>query len=198
MSNPSSTDAALDPHSWSHKLDTLHDHAWQRLTRGVHDRHAPSRHPTLATVSPEGLPQARTVVLRTADRSSRRLEIHTNLYSAKVDELRHMPVAALHVWDSGSSLQMRLLADVTITSGADAAAAWSAVPERSRRAYSSDHRPGRPIASALDYEHKPDLQAFAILSLELRQMDLLHLGVQHHRRALFSRDNDWAGQWLVP
>jgi pyridoxamine 5'-phosphate oxidase len=126
------------------------------------------------------------------------MEIHTNLYSAKVDELRHTPVAALHVWDNGSSLQIRLLADVTITSGADAAAAWSAVPDRSRRAYSSDHRPGKSIASSLAYEQTPDPQAFAILSLELRQMDLLHLGVQHHRRALFSRDNEWAGQWLPP
>ncbi len=194
----SSTYVVLDPHPWAHALDTLHDHAWQRLIRGVRDRHAPSRHPTLATVSPEGLPQARTVVLRAADRSRCRLEIHTNLFSAKVDELRHTPVAALHVWDSGSSLQIRLLADVIITSGADAVAAWSAVPDRSRRAYSSDHRPGKPIASALAYEQTPDLQAFAILSLELRQMDLLHLGVQHHRRALFSRDNEWAGQWLVP
>lgn len=119
----SSTDATLDSHPWAHEPVTLRDHAWQRLIRGVNDRHAPSRHPTLSTVSPEGLPQARTVVLRAADRSRCRLEIHTNLYSAKVDGLRHTPVAALHVWESGSSLQIRLLADVTITTGADAAAA---------------------------------------------------------------------------
>lgn len=198
MSVSPSTDAAHDPHPWAHDLNTLHDHAWQRLTRGVHDRHAPSRHPTLATVSPDGFPQARTVVLRAADRSHQRLEIHTNLFSAKVEELRHTPVAALHIWDSGSSLQIRLLANVTIITGANAAAAWSAVPDRSRRAYSSDHRPGKPIASALDYEQTPDPQAFAVLRMELRQMELLHLGNQHHRRALFSRDDDWAGQWLVP
>lgn len=29
-------------------------------------------------------------------------------------------------------------------------------------------------------------------------MDLLHLGIQHHRRAQFTRDDDWAGQWVVP
>lgn len=198
MSVPPSTDAAHDPHPWALDLDTLHYHAWQRLIRGVRDRHAPARHPTLATVSADGFPQARTVVLRAADRSRQHLEIHTNLFSAKVEELRQTPVAALHVWDSGSSLQIRLLADVTIITGADAAAAWSAVPDRSRRAYSSDHRPGKPIASALDYEQTPDPQAFAVLRMELRQMELLHLGNQHHRRALFSRDDDWAGKWLVP
>lgn len=194
----SSADVAPDPHPWAHELDTLLDHAWQRLTRGVHDRHAPSRHPTLATVSPEGLPQARTVVLRGADRSHYRLTIYTNLYSAKVVDLRRTPVAALHVWDIGSSLQIRLLADVTIITGVDAAAAWSALPERSLRAYCSDHPPGKPIDSALAYEQTPDPQAFAILRLEVQQMELLHLGIQHHRRALFTRDDDWAGHWLIP
>ena len=53
-----------NPHPWSEQLDTLHTHAWHRLIRGVHDRHAPARHPTLATVSPDGMPQARTAVLR--------------------------------------------------------------------------------------------------------------------------------------
>ena len=54
----------IDPHPWAKNLDTLYDHAWQRLTRGVHDRHAPAWPPTLATESPDRLPQARTVLLR--------------------------------------------------------------------------------------------------------------------------------------
>lgn len=45
--------------------------------RGVDDRHAPARHPTLATVNSEGKPQARTVVLRAADQRSATLDIHT-------------------------------------------------------------------------------------------------------------------------
>lgn len=89
-----STDAAHDPHPWALDLDTLHDQAWQRLIRGVRDRHAPARHPSLATVSPDGFPQVRTVVLRAADRSHQRLEIHTNLFSAKVEDLRHTPHAS--------------------------------------------------------------------------------------------------------
>ena len=83
-----------DPHPWARELGTLYDHAWHRVIRGVRDRHAPARHPTLATVSSEGLPQARTVVLRKADRTSGRLEIHTNLFSPKVVELKATPDAA--------------------------------------------------------------------------------------------------------
>jgi hypothetical protein len=80
------------------------------------------------------------------------------------------PIAALHVWDSGSRLQIRLQADVTIITGADTAEAWSAVPDRSRLAYSSDHRPGQPIPSALAYEQTPDPQVFAVLHLNVRVM----------------------------
>jgi hypothetical protein len=34
-----------DPHPWASALDTLFAHAWHRLVRGVHDRHAPARQP---------------------------------------------------------------------------------------------------------------------------------------------------------
>ncbi len=187
----------LDPHPWARELGTLHDHAWQRLVRGVHDRHAPARHPTLATVSPDGMPKARTVVLRAADRSLGRLEIHTNLHSSKIADLMAKPVAALHVWDSGSRLQIRLQVDVKVASGTDVADIWAKVPERSRTAYSSSRAPGHPIPAALAYDHAPDPAVFAVLQLDIQTLDLLHLGADH-RRAQFTRVNDWAGQWLVP
>jgi pyridoxamine 5'-phosphate oxidase len=186
-----------DPHPWAQQLDTLRDQAWQRLVRGVHDRHAPARHPTLATVSPEGLPNARTVVLRAADKLQGRLEIHTNLHSSKIVDLMAKPVAALHVWDNGSRLQIRVEADVEIAYGADVAATWARVPAQSRTAYSSSHRPGHPIPDALAYDNQPDPAVFAVLHLNVRALDLLHLGL-HHRRARFQREDQWAGQWLAP
>ena len=90
------------PHPWASDLSQLYAEVWTRLTRGVHDRHAPARHPTLATVTPEGKPQARTVVLRAANKTTGTLDIHTDLGSAKVEDLRVTPFAALHVWDSSA------------------------------------------------------------------------------------------------
>ena len=188
---------SLDPHPWAQELGSLYDHAWHRLLRGVHDRHASARHPTLATVSPDGMPKARTVVLRAADKSLARLEIHTNLHSSKIADLRARPVAALHVWDDGSRLQIRVEAEVEIASGTAVADTWARVPDRSRTAYSSSHTPGHPIPSALAYDNAPDLAVFAVLHLNIRTLDLLHLGADH-RRARFTRESGWAGQWLVP
>ncbi len=186
-----------DPHPWACDLSQLYAEVWARLTRGVHDRHAPARHPTLATVTPEGRPQARTVVLRAADKAAGTLDIHTDLRSAKVGDLRVTPFAALHVWDASAHLQLRLEAHVTLLTGPDVAAIWAGVPEVSRLSYGSTPAPGQPIAQALDYTKAADPESFVILRLAIATVDALHLG-PHHRRARFDRDDGWAGTWLAP
>ena len=168
-----------DPHPWASNLDTLHAQVWTCLIRGVKDRRAPARHPALATVAASGLPRARTVVLRSADRLTGCLDIHTDIHSAKVTELRARPHAALHVWDGAAHLQLRL------------------ETEGSRVSYGSQPPPGRPIAAALGYVKSPDPASFAVLRLRVDAVDVVHLGPDH-RRARFERQDQWQGQWLAP
>ncbi len=186
-----------DPHPWACDLSQLYAEVWARLTRGVHDRHAPARHPTLATVTPEGRPQARTVVLRAADKAAGTLDIHTDLRSAKVGDLRVTPFAAVHVWDATAHLQLRLEAQVTLLTGPDVAAIWASVPAVSRLSYGSTPAPGLPIAQALDYTKAADAGSFVVLRFRVETIDAVHLG-QDHRRAQFDRGDDWAGMWLAP
>lgn len=112
------------------------------VSRGVRDRHALARHPTLATVSPEGRPQARTVVLRATDKAAGTLDIHNDLRSTEVGDLDVTPFAALHVWDASAHLQLRLEAHVTLLTGSDLAAIWASVPAGSRLSYGSNPAPG--------------------------------------------------------
>jgi len=186
-----------NPHPWAETLPLLYEHLWARLIRGVHDRHAPARHPVLATVSAQGVPQARTLVLRGADKPAATLTFYTDLHSAKVEELRTSPLAALHVWDASAHLQTRIEASVTLLTGDDVSDIWQRLPEHSRLAYSSGPAPGTPIDDSLVYSKTPDQSAFAVLRLDIQAIDALHLGPDH-RRARFSRADDWAGQWLVP
>jgi pyridoxine/pyridoxamine 5'-phosphate oxidase len=186
-----------DLHPWAADLSDLYAQVWARFVRGVRDRRASTRHPTLATVMPDGKPQARTVVLRAADKGAGTLDIHTDLHSAKVAEVRRIPFAALHVWDAAAHLQMRLEATVTILTGADVAATWAEVPNASRQSYGSLPAPGQPIAQALDYAKQSDPASFAVLRLTVKSIDALHLG-PHHRRARFDRHAGWAGIWLAP
>lgn len=186
-----------DPFAWAQSLDTLLDQVWTRLSRGVQDRHAPARHLTLATVTAQGQPQARTVVLRAANKAEGSLRVYTDLHSAKVAELRVTPFAALHVWDSSAHLQTRIAASVTILTGPDVAALWDKVPEHARTAYGSTPPPGTPVPGALDYTKTPDAASFAVLHLTIDSIDVVHLGPEH-RRAEFRRADGWAGQWLAP
>jgi pyridoxine/pyridoxamine 5'-phosphate oxidase len=186
-----------DPHPWASTLDGLLAQVWARLVRGVNDRHAPARHPTFATVSSEGWPEARTVVLRGVDPVAGMLEVHTDLHSAKVAALRGNPRAAFHVWEAAAHLQIRLMTEVTILAGDDVAAIWAKVPDPSRQSYGTSPAPGTPIADALAYAKPADPARFAVLRCAVQRMDIVHLGPQH-RRARFDRADGWAGQWLAP
>ena len=186
-----------DLHNWAADLGTLHDQVWTLLSRGVKDRRAGARHLTLATVALNGKPQARTVVLRAADQHNATLDVHTDIHSAKIAELRANPFAALHVWDSSAHLQMRIEVEVTILTGPEVADIWARVPDPARLSYGSTPTPGEPIASSLAYTKKPDQAAFAVLRMTISAIDIVHLG-PNHGRARFKRENQWAGQWLAP
>ena len=79
-------------------LSEFLDQAWSLLTRGVVDAKFASRNPTFSTISEEGFPTMRTVVLRRADRMSNCLEMHTDLKTNKVFSLKKSNFAGLHFW----------------------------------------------------------------------------------------------------
>lgn len=182
---------------WFETLPGLWTGMWDCLAEGVVRRDAPARHVVLATQAPDGWPAARTVVLRGADAGMGIVEVHTDLHSAKVDELRRDGRAAILVWDSERRLQARLSVLVTVSAGAAVADIWARVPDPSRQSYGVVPAPGTPIADALAYEKRADGATFAVLRCVLDRVDLVHLG-EVHRRAGYQRDSGWTGRWLVP
>ena len=170
---------------------------WQHLRRGVADAKSPARYPTFATVSPGGVPEARTVALRGASQREARLEVHTDTQTAKIDALRHNPLAAFHVWIPRADLQIRATGRVTIETGATVDDKWAGVPENSRVSYGTEPAPGMPIPSVHAYEKPPRRARFAVLTCDLTEIDLVHLGTPH-RRARFVAADGWAGTWVAP
>ncbi len=173
------------------------DHAWQRLSRGVADRRSAARHISFATVSLDGQPQVRTVVLRGVQRSQNVVEVHTDAASAKVTALQAHPFAQLLLWDDKPRLQIRLDARVEVLEGADVAALWDRVPPPAREAYGKVPPPGTPIDAPYAYDLLSDPAAFRVLRCHILHIDLVELG-QAHRRATFCVEDRWVGQWLVP
>lgn len=170
---------------------------WDTLRAGVKEADHPARLPTFATLSPDHWPEARTVVLRGADQDAGTVSVQTDLTSAKMKSLRATPRAALHVWDAGQDLQIRLQAEVSWQSGDAVRHIWESVPDLGRQSYGITPPPGTPIATALAYEKSPDPATFTVLTCRIMQIDAVHLGAAH-RRAGYTRDGDWRGQWLSP
>lgn len=183
--------------NWYETLAGLKAQAWDMLAQGVRDSKHPAHLPNLATISPDGWPESRTVVLCSATHADHAVTVHADLHSDKMRSLRAHPRAALHIWDADQALQLRLQADVSIASGDETRALWDATPEHVQRLYGVVPRPGARIDTALAYEKRPDPAAFAVLTLRVVSMDLTYLGAGH-RRAQFTRASNWAGQWLSP
>lgn len=171
--------------------------AWQRLRRGAADRKSPLRFLSFATVSPDGLPEVRTVALRRADGEAAVIEVHTDTETPKIAALRRIPRAEILGWDPRARMQFRLAADVRIETGARVADAWASVPPAARVSYGTDPVPGTPIDHVYAYEKPPVMDRFAVLHCTVDHLDVVHLDTQH-RRARFERADGWAGTWLAP
>ena len=181
----------------SDPIAALLDLCWDSLHDGLSRADAPGRLPVMATVSPDGLPQARTVVLRAADRLGRWAEVHTDAASSKVDDLRGKPHAALCIWDAPRNLQIRIAARVSVLTGPAAATHWAGVPASSRAGYGAVPPPGTPIDGPLAYRRHATPDGHAVLHLTFAAIELLTLGPPQ-RRALLRAEDGWAGQWLSP
>lgn len=183
--------------NWFETTNGILTTVWSTLEFGVADAKHPARRPTLATVSPDGWPEARTVVLRSADRDAAGLTVHTDLYSDKIKSLRATPRAALHIWDAEKNLQVRVQAEISIISGAQTRALWNKIPDHAQQSYGVTPPPGTAIEDALAYDKDPDPETFAVLQCAIAAIDVVHLG-DDHRRVSFSRTSHWQGQWLSP
>ena len=182
---------------WFETAEGTLQNVWDTLARGVADAKHAARRPTFATTSPQGWPEARTVVLRSAERDLSQITVHTDLYSDKIKSLTETPRAALHIWDETQDLQIRLQVTVVIQSGAATRTLWDAIPDHAQQSYGIAPPPGTPIETALDYAKKPDPDTFAVLICRLMHIDDVHLG-RDHRRISFARNRHWQGQWLSP
>jgi pyridoxamine 5'-phosphate oxidase len=135
------------------------------------------------------------------------IRIHTDRRSAKVNELQRDQRAALHFYDAGQKLQLRLSGAATLHTSDDvAAAAWAQSRPMSRAIYGQALPPGTPTGdpAVSPTAIVPDggtagFENLMIIRLAVQTLEWLYLGHQGHRRARFT----WHGEtpqssWLAP
>ena len=179
------------------KLDNFLDFAWSQISRGKVDKKSPARHPTFVTSSTNGIPNARTLVIRRSDRKNSQIEFHTDTASSKMLALEENPRAGIHVWLPKVQLQIQMDVVVEVKVGDITIPYWRNVPTNSRLAYGTIPSPGTVIGSPLAYDHAPDQKRFAVLVCHIQSITLLLLGTKHIR-AYYKKTTNWQGEWLSP
>ena len=178
-------------------LEEMHAYAWRLIIRGTVDKKSPARHPTFGTNGLSGKPELRTVVLRHADQKAANLEVHTDVASKKVEELRLNPYVGMHIWFPKNKLQVRIKAISEIKIGNEVKEQWEKVPNEARISYGTLPTPGTIIQTSFAYEKPAKFERFCLVKVNIEEMDLTHLGTRH-TRALFARESNWSGTWLAP
>ncbi|MFM7923515.1 MAG: pyridoxamine 5'-phosphate oxidase family protein, partial [Planctomycetaceae bacterium] len=129
------------------ELQTIFDQCWQKLVNAAQTPGAAWRTPVLATVL-ANQPRQRTVVLRHADSVSGSLWIHTDLRSAKIEQITQQPAVSLLFYDPAAETQLQVRGHATVhTSGPARQQLWDSSPESSLRMYLAPQPPGIPASS---------------------------------------------------
>ncbi|WP_157961996.1 pyridoxamine 5'-phosphate oxidase family protein [Acuticoccus kandeliae] len=175
------------------------------LAAGAATRNHPFRQGTLATLSPDGLPSARTVILRGADRGARALVAYTDARSPKCEELRLNVHLTLVFYDHGAKTQLVVAGTATLHAGDEVAAAhWAGMAEASKLCYRQPVGPGILLASPDDAEEGGLLtdaagySHFVVISVCVHHVDWLYLAAAGNRRARIAYKPVPAASWVAP
>ena len=186
---------------------------WDALHRGATDRRHPFHLPTLATRGASDFPEARIVVLRRAERTTRELVCHTDARSGKVGEITADPRVTWLFYDPEMRHQFRVRAHAEVlVEGPLFEDAWKRSDVSARRCYLAPRAPSsvseHPTANLPEshVDRNPTLEEseagkanFSVLRSEIISIERLHLASDGHRRVRFDFiDGTWQGVWIEP
>lgn len=152
----------------------------------------------LATVTYNGKPQIRTVVLRGLNQKMG-IEVHTDARSAKVLDIQKNNQVSLLCYDGNSEVQLQFIGTAQVVQDKTVLQrAWEKVPLASRAQYTTKLAPGTPIAtnSKIEQQEHPN---FCILQIETHTIDYLKIGAKGRYRCQINNTHTPATlEQLVP
>ncbi|MEM1086862.1 MAG: pyridoxamine 5'-phosphate oxidase family protein [Pseudomonadota bacterium] len=180
------------------RLSEIETNTWNLLGRAVVDKRSPLRWFTFATVSPDGQPEARTVVLREIDRDTRRITLFTDRRALKVAALQANSKTECHFFDSRKMLQFRLSGVASIlTDGSRWQALFDKVPDHALGDYSALIAPG--TSGTMDSDSALAADYFTVIDISVQSLDWLSLSRDGHQRARFIwHEGTTKAEFVVP
>ena len=175
-------------------LHAIEAEVWTQLAQAPADRAHAWRIGVLATADDDGA-DARSVVLREVDATSRSLVFYTDSRSPKVKQLQQHPRATLVLWSAERGWQLRLKVQLSIeTSGLALSSRWARLKmSPAAQDYLSPLPPGSAIGTPLP--ERGTREHFGVVTAQVLAVDWLELHADGHRRASFDAEGR---RWLVP
>ncbi len=179
---------------------------WISLWRAGYYKNDKARNVQVATVSPDGLPEVRTVVLRGITEDEAAPYFVSDGRSQKCRALRAGSGLELHVWWSGTKEQFRLRGSAEIYAGGEHAwqsrrkELWHAQQDRDKARFIGPP-PGTPLAEVDDNDvkefPKEPPETFVLVRLEPHTIDYLKLASPHYRACYWREGDEWQGQEVI-
>ena len=179
------------------QIETLEAEIWAQLQRARVDKHHEWRSPVLVT---NGLaidlqanwPDARTVILRGVNLTTKQLTFYTDSRSPKVAQLQANAKAMLVFWSKRLNWQLRVKVTIkAITEGEQLQKIWQKVSQsQSAGDYLSLQSPGELFDNTINIASQMSQNKvhFALLIADVVTIDWLALGREGHQRAKFDSE----------
>ena len=151
---------------------------------------------TLATISSDGRPHLRTVVLRNFNPKDISFTIYTDSRSQKLQELEQDKRAQLLFYDPKRMLQ--IIVSVVLLENINEDKIYNDIPEHSKKDYSSIITPGSEINSPDELRFNFSRGFFSKLIFKAETIEYLRLKKPNHLRVFFKIEDNWKGTFLVP
>lgn len=169
---PISTEELTNP-------EKLEETIWRLLARAAVDSRHAFKLFGIATVTVDGMPDARTVVLRACDIAAKELYFHTDIRSGKIAHLKNQPEVCMLFWDPRNSLQLRIYGKAFVHHLDEVTREKIAVlPPQQMALYGFAQKPGTILEQVRQAAYQDDLveQHFAWVRVCVHTIDALHLG----------------------
>lgn len=176
-----------------HTPETLWAACCLNLTTAAQSARHPFHLVTVATVTADGRPSMRTVVLRAFHDAPPAIAFHTDNRSPKFQHLSERPDLSLHWYAPDLRVQLRAHARATLHQAAPRATqSWEQSRVTSRACYTAADPPGTPVANfppapaiPLD-DDMAGLVHFAVVSCRFTELEVLALHASGHQRVRLS------------
>ena len=166
------------------------------IQRGVVDRKSPYRFPILSTLDKNNVSQ-RILVARAFDDEKMSLIVYTDSASEKFSQLKQNPNCSLLFWDSRKKLQVQVRGKANFIKNKDVF--WNKLSDNQKKEYSIKPSPGTMIKNYDSYDYDDVESRFTVISIEFRELHILELCKDGHKRAQCNLLGDKKEEfWVCP